>query len=181
MKAVDAQEVTYELDPGKTKIEFTVSATMHTVHGTFQLKHGLIHFNPITGEAGGMIVVDVKSGDTGNDGRDRKMHREVLQSERYPEATFKPVRIKGATDLRQNPTAEVEGVLNLHGADHSLTLNIPVRQQGEQLNAETQFVIPYVTWGMKNPSTFILHVSDKADMKISTSGHITYAGGNGSP
>lgn len=172
-QALLAQGVTYQLDPAKTKIEFTVSATMHTVHGSFQLQSGLIHFNPSTGEAGGVVVVDVKSGDTGNDGRDRKMHREVLQSDRYPQATFKPTRVGGGLDLKQNPTVEVQGVLTLHGTDHPLTLSVPVQQIGDQLNVSMHLVIPYVSWGLKNPSTFILHVGDKANLDIAASGQIT--------
>lgn len=171
-QALQAQEMSYELDPAKTKIEFSVPATMHTVHGSFQLKSGSIHFNTATGRADGLVVVDVKSGQTGNDGRDRKMHREVLQSERYPQATFRPTRLKEGADLKQNPTVQVSGILNIHGTDHEVTLAVPVQQTGDQLNGTIRLVIPYTEWGLKNPSTFILHVSNQADMEITTSGRL---------
>jgi polyisoprenoid-binding protein YceI len=167
-----AQEITYELDPAKTTIEFTVPATMHTVHGHFRLKRGSIHFNPATGTAGGNVVVDVKSGDTGNDRRDRKMHREVLQSGNYPEATFTPTHITGAADLTKNPTVQVQGILNVHGSDHPMTMITSVQQSGDQLNSTMRFVIPYTTWGLKNPSTFVLHVSDEVTLEITASGRI---------
>ena len=77
---VRAQEMTVELDPAKTRIEFTLAATMHTVHGSFVLKHGTIRFDPSTRAASGVVVVDATSGSTDNNGRDRKMHREVLES-----------------------------------------------------------------------------------------------------
>ena len=172
MQALHAQEMSYELDPAKTKIEFSVPATMHTVHGTFQLKSGLIHFNAATGQADGLVVVDVKSGQTGNDGRDRKMHREVLQSDSYPQATFRPTRLKQGADLKHNPTVQVSGILNIHGRDHEVTLAVPVQQTGDQLTTTIRFVIPYTEWGLKNPSTFILHVSNQADMEITTSGRL---------
>ena len=167
-----AQEITYELDPAKTTIDFTVPATMHTVHGHFQLKRGSIHFNPATGEAGGSVVVDVKSGDTGNDRRDRKMHREVLQSGNYPEATFTPTHITGAADLTKNPSVQVQGILNLHGSDHPMTMTASVQQSGDQLNSTMRFVVPYTTWGLKNPSTFVLHVSDEVALEITASGRM---------
>jgi hypothetical protein len=34
-------------------------------------------------------------------------------------------------------------------------------------------VIPYVEWGLKNPSTLFLHVGDKVDIEIKTVGRIT--------
>ena len=171
-KPFQGQAVRYELDPARTKIEFSVSATMHTVHGNFQLKHGLIHFNPTTEEAGGLVVVDVKSGNTGNEGRDRKMHRVVLQSDRFPEATFKPTRITGAGNLRQNPTVHVEGILNVNGADHPLVLEVPVQQSGDELISTIRFVVPYTQWGLKNPSTLLLHVNEKATVEITASGRL---------
>src|ERR1700726_2362031 len=59
--ALCAQELTLELDPANTKVEFTLSDVLHTVHGTFVLKSGLIHFNPSSGSPSGLVVVDVKS------------------------------------------------------------------------------------------------------------------------
>jgi polyisoprenoid-binding protein YceI len=173
-QALQAQEMSYELDPAKTKIEFSVPATMHTVHGTFQLKSGSIQFDAATGKADGLVVVDVKSGQTGNDGRDRKMHREVLQSERYPQATFRPTRLNQGADLKQNPTVQVSGILNIHGSDHEVTLAVPVQQTGDELTTTIRFVIPYTEWGLKNPSTFILHVSNQAQMEITTSGRLVH-------
>jgi polyisoprenoid-binding protein YceI len=171
-QALQAQEMSYELDPAKTKIEFSVPATMHTVHGTFQLKSGSIHFDTATGKADGLVVVDVKSGQTGNDGRDRKMHREVLQSERYPEATFRPTRLNQGADLKQNPTVQVSGILNIHGSDHEVTLAVPVQETGDQLTTTIRFVIPYTEWGLKNPSTFMLHIGNQVQMEITTSGRL---------
>ena len=76
--------MTLELDPANTKVEFTLPDVLHTVHGTFAMKSGLIHFNPSSGSASGFVLVDVKSGQSGNSTRDRKMHKDILQSEAIP-------------------------------------------------------------------------------------------------
>jgi hypothetical protein len=36
-------------------------------------------------------------------------------------------------------------------------------------------VLPYVAWGLKNPSTFILRVSDKLDLYIDATGRLSQA------
>src|SRR6267378_2792429 len=56
-----AQEMALELDPANTRIEFILKATLHTVHGSFALKSGAIHFNSSAGFASGLVVVDATS------------------------------------------------------------------------------------------------------------------------
>lgn len=167
-----AQEMTVELDPASTRIEFTVAATLHTVHGTFALKSGTVHFNSSTGSASGLVIVDATSGDSGNKGRDHKMHQEVLESERYPEITFTPTRMSGRVDPQGASRVQIDGIFKLHGADHPITLTLPVQAQGQNLSVRTHIVVPYVAWGLKNPSTFILHVGEKVDIDINTAGRV---------
>jgi polyisoprenoid-binding protein YceI len=166
------QEMTLELDPANTHIEFTVGATLHTVHGTFALKSGTVHFNPSTGSANGLIVVDATSGDSGNKGRDHKMHHEILESQRYAEITFTPSKMSGRIELQGDSNVQVNGILKLHGTDHPLTLALPVQVKGNNLSARTHIVIPYLAWGLKNPSTFVLHVSDKVNIDITAVGRV---------
>jgi polyisoprenoid-binding protein YceI len=167
-----AQEMTLELDPTQTRIEFTLPATLHTVHGTFALKSGTIRFNPSTGSVSGVVVVDAASGDSENKGRDRKMHEEILESQQYPEITFTPSKLSGNVELQGDSSVEVAGILRLHGANHSMTLTLPVQTKGNTVTASTHFVIPYVAWGLKNPSTFLLHVGDTVDIEISAQGRV---------
>jgi polyisoprenoid-binding protein YceI len=167
-----AQEMTVELDPARTRIEFTVTATLHTVHGTFALKSGTVHFDSSTGSARGLAVVDATSGDSGNTGRDHKMNQEVLESQRYSEITFTPTRMSGRVDPQGTSSVQVDGIFKLHGADHPITLTLPVQAQGQNLSVRTHIVIPYVAWGLKNPSTFILHVGEKVDIDINAVGRL---------
>ena len=171
-----AQEMTLDLDPASTKINFTLDATLHTVHGSFKLKSGAIHFNPTTGAASGQIVVDATSGDSGNDGRDRKMHKVVLESAKYPNITFTPTKVTAALLPDGDSTVQVEGTFQLHGTDHPIKASVPVHVHESTLQARTSFVVPYASWGLKNPSTFVLHVSDKVDIEIIASGRLTPSG-----
>ena len=73
---------------------------------------------------------------------------------------------------RGSSTLELSGVFRLHGSDHPVTLSFPVQVEGSLVRTSTHLVIPYVAWGLKNPSTFVLRVSDKLDLQIKTSGRL---------
>ena len=173
---VAAQQIKVNLDPTQTKIEWTLGDVLHTVHGTFKLKSGSVTFDPKSGDASGEIIVDATSGESGNNSRDKKMHKEVLESQRYPEITFSPKHVTGKVADHGTSTIQVQGVFRIHGADHDLTLSLPVEQSGDKVRASTSFYVPYQDWGMKNPSTFFLKVDNKVSISISSAGHITTAG-----
>jgi polyisoprenoid-binding protein YceI len=171
--AARAQETLVTFDATSTKVEFTLGATLHTVHGTFQLKRGQVRFDASTGQASGEIAIDATSGTSGNDDRDKKMHNEILESDKYPEIVFVPSHVQGAVPTQGNAKVEVAGVLRLRGQEHPTTLVMSVERSGERdLAAATQFSIPYVKWGLKNPSTFLLHVSDTVEIDIQATGHV---------
>ena len=164
------------LDPAATKIDFTLAATMHTVHGTFKLKSGHILFDPKTGKASGAVIVDATNANTDNTSRDKKMHAEILESAKFPELLFTPTQEKGAISPQGASQVEVSGIFRLHGQDHPMTLTISVTAGASgQLQASTKFTVPYVEWGLKNPSTFILRVSNTVDVDVQASGQISAA------
>ena len=165
-----AQQTTFTLDPQKTTVSFILEASFHTVHGTFRVKSGAIKFDPASGAASGMIVVDATSGETGNQKRDRNMHRDVLQSGRFPEITFTPLRVTGKFLPRGESQVQVEGILKLQGVDHPITLSFEAQATGNELRATTHFTVPYVSWGLKNPSNLFLHVADKVELSIAAAG-----------
>jgi len=172
--ALRAQEVVVNFDPAATQVEFTLGATLHTVHGVFKLKSGQIHFDPATGKAGGVIVLDATSGNTGNSSRDQKMHGEILESAKFPEIAFSPARVTGpAADMLAGKPVQLQiaGVFHLHGQDHPMTIPVsvaPASGQGQpnRLQASTKFDVPFIQWGLKNPSTFVLRVSDTVNIEI---------------
>jgi len=161
-----ASLMSLDLDPAKTEVQFTLHDVLHTVHGTFKLKRGYIHWDPDSGKASGEIVVDVVSGASGSDARDSRMHKEILESQRYPEATFTPDQVNGKLAAEGQSQIDVHGLFKIHGADHELSLHIQVERLGAQYIASTHFVIPYVQWGMKNPSNFLLKVDKTVEMDI---------------
>jgi len=171
-----AQEFTYRIDPANSRIEFSLGATMHIVHGTFAMKGSEIRFDPSSGKINGALVVDATSGDSGNTGRDQRMHREILESAKFPEIVFTPLQIRGAVASEGVSKVEVSGRLRLHGQDHDVTIPIEVTNESRNLRVTTHLDIPYVQWGLKNPSNFFLHVSDVVRIDIHAAGHVQSAG-----
>jgi polyisoprenoid-binding protein YceI len=172
-----AQEAVLELNPAQTQVSFTLGDVLHTVHGTFKLKQGTVKFDPATGHAGGLVVVDATSGDSGSHARDHKMHKDILESAQYPEITFTPQQVQGQVLPEGDFKVRVLGTFTIHGAGHPLTLVVQAHLAGEQLTADTSFTIPYVSWGLKNPSTLFLRVNDTVDLAIHATGQIKLAAG----
>jgi len=162
-----------ELDPAQTHIEFTVPDVLRTVHGTFKLKSGTIRFKPATGEASGLVVMDVASGESDNVSLDRKMHKEVLESRKYPEATFTPMEVVGRLEPQGESPLQLSGIFKLHGKEHDLNLATTVSRSGDQFTASTHFLIPYVDWGLKNPSSLFLRVGSQVEIYVKAAGRIT--------
>ena len=168
----DAQDTVVEFEPAQTKVEFTLGDVLHTVHGTFKLKKGVIRFDPSTGVASGTLVIDAASGDSGSGARDSRMNKNILESQKFRDIVFTPRHVKGQVAAQGDSQVEVEGTFTLHGSDHPLTLLAKVTAKDGQMTAATHFVVPYVQWGLKNPSTFILRVSDKVEIDIHAAGHV---------
>lgn len=169
-----AQDVTFQLDPQHTTVAFTLGDVLHTVHGTFHLQRGSLHLDPASKKLSGEIAVDAKSGNSGTSMRDRKMHREVLESDRYPEITFRPDHIDGTVLPQGKSSVKVHGIFNIHGADHEMTIPAEVEMASDHWTATIHFAVPYVNWGMKNPSTLFLRVSEAVDIDVTAAGAVSH-------
>ena len=161
-----ADEIAVSLDLERTTIAFSLGATLHTVHGSFKLKSGALRFDTVTGEVRGEIIVDMESGESGNTSRDRRMREEILDTRRFPTAVFRPNRFEGRLSSDGDSQGNLHGLLELHGADHEILLPVKIHATAGQATAAARFEIPYVQWGMKNPSTLLLHVNDRVELQI---------------
>jgi polyisoprenoid-binding protein YceI len=165
-----AGELVLMVDPAASKVHWTLDSSLHTVHGTFALKSGTVRVELASGKAGGEIIADATSGNSGNDGRDKKMHKEILESGRYAEVVFRPDRVEGKITPQGACSVRIHGIFMLHGSEHELTIPVQAELGTDHWSGSTKFDIPYVDWGLKNPSNFLLKASHAVNVELELKG-----------
>ncbi len=166
------QQLVFSLDQSQSKVHYTVDSTLHTVHGTFNLKSGILRIDPATGKADGEIIVYATSGDSGNSSRDEKMHKAVLESAKYSEIVFQPTLMDGKPALSGTSDVKLHGVFSLHGGDHDLVVPVHAEITGDHWKGCAKFQVPYIQWGLKDPSNFLLKVKPNVDIDLELAGSL---------
>jgi polyisoprenoid-binding protein YceI len=167
--ALHAQEK-ISLDPARSEVHFTLGDVLHVVHGTFKLRQGEIDLDPSTGNTSGAIVVDALSGQSGNSTRDHRMTNDQLKASTYRTVTFAPTHINGAVNTTGDSAFTVHGIFTLLGTPHEIDVPMKAHITGDQVQATGSFTVPYVQWGLKDPSTFMLRVNKEVQIDLSLSG-----------
>ena len=165
-----AAERTLRIDAARSEVTFDLGATLHTVHGRFAVAAGELRFDADAGTVSGALRVSATSGDTGNQRRDRKMHRDILESERFPQIVFTPRSFVGELVLGGTSVIQVAGRMELHGSAHDLTLPVEVTLSGETLKLVSSFDVPFVEWGLEDPSSFVLRVAKSVQVRVELHG-----------
>ncbi len=167
--ALHAQEK-LSLDPAHSEVHFTLGDVLHVVHGTFNIQQGDIDFDPATGKTTGAIVVDALSGQSGNSARDHRMTNDELKAPAFKTIAFAPTHFTGTFNPTGDSTLIVYGLFTLLGTSHEIDVPMKVQVSGGQLHTTGSFAIPYVKWGLKDPSTFVLRVNKEVQIDLSLSG-----------
>jgi len=170
-----ASEIVLGIDPAKSNVHWTLGSTVHTVHGSFAFKKGTLQLDTSTGKARGEIIVDAASGNSGNDSRDKKMHKEVLESGQYAEVIFRPDRVDGKITPQGPFTVNVHGLLVLHGSEHELTVPVQAELAGDHWTGSAKFNVPFIDWGLKNPGNFFLKVNHAVEIELELQGSLQNA------
>jgi polyisoprenoid-binding protein YceI len=167
-----ASEIVLAIDPAESTVHWTVNSTLHTVHGTFALKSGSVQFDPGSGRASGEIVVYAMSGESGNKSRDARMHTEILETAKYPEVVFRPTQLEGKVAASGPSDCKVHGIFSIHGIDHEIVVSVHAEFVGDHWKETGQFEVPYVSWGIKDPSNFLLKVKPTVIVELELSGEV---------
>jgi polyisoprenoid-binding protein YceI len=168
-----AQHQTFAVNPDASKVAFSLGGNTHHVDGTFHVQSGSIDFDRSAQTISGSVVVAAGSGNSGDQGRDKKMNSDVLDVSHYADVSFVPKSYQGTIAPTGDSTIQVTGVFTLHGTPHDLTVPMQIHIDGATLTAKTHFTVPYVQWGLKDPSIFILKVAKVVDIDLALAGRLS--------
>ena len=153
--------------PERSRVEFTLGATLHEVHGTLRLLRGELQFDDSGGQASGSIVLDARSAETGNARRDRTMHAEVLESEKHPEIEFRAERLELTRQAADRGEAVLHGRIRIHGDEHPIAIPAHVeRESDDGIRVRAELRVPYVAWGMRDVSNLVLRVDPDVAVRV---------------
>ncbi len=159
------------LDPARSFVSFRLGATFHTVKGRIPVESGRIEFDPAGGAASGEIVLDATRSTSDHDARDRKMHQHVLETAAFPRIVFRPRELRVVE--RPSPdeaNVELSGTLEIRGLVRPLLVEGRVWRDTEGTHVSCRFPAPYVAWGLKDMSNFLLKVKPVVEVDFEALG-----------
>jgi len=168
-----AQRQTFAVNPDASEVKMTLKTNHEIVNGTFHVQSGSIDYDPGASKVSGSIVVAAGSGKTGNDSRDKKMEKDVLKAPQYTTVTFTPKSYTGSLAPSGDSTIQVSGVFTLLGTPHDLTVPMQIHIDGNNCTAKAHVVIPYVQWGLKNPSFLVWKAENDVDIDLTLAGSLS--------
>ncbi len=163
------------VEPGAIQVHFAVGAVFHTVRGTARAHSAAMSMNTETGEMLGQVAVAAGSLATGLAWRDHRMHEQVLRTEEHPDIQLQLISAEGTLDLQRGGTLQVEGTLHLAGTVNPLSFPVELRitDPGErEVHFQGGFHVPYVRWGLRDPSAVLLRVDKEVRVTFAGRGRL---------
>jgi polyisoprenoid-binding protein YceI len=168
-----AQHQTFVVNPDASEVKMRLNTTHEVVNGIFHVYSGSVDFDRAVSKISGIVIVTAGSGKTGNDSRDKKMNKDILKVDQYTSISFAPKSYTGTIAQSGDSTIQVSGVFTLLGAPHDLTIPMQIHLDGSKATAKAQFVIPYVRWGLKNPSFLFWKAENDVAIDLNLAGHVS--------
>jgi hypothetical protein len=168
-----AQHQTFAVNPDASEVKMKLNTTHEVVDGTFHIQSGSINFDRTASHISGIIIVTAGSGKTGNDSRDKKMNKDILKVDQYTAVSFAPKTYTGTISPSGDSTIQVSGVFTLLGNPHDLTIPMQIHMDGSKATARAQFIVPYVQWGLKNPSFMFWKADNDVAIDLNLVGQVS--------
>lgn len=168
-----AQHQTFAVNPDASEVNMTLNTTHEVVHGTFHIQFGSVEFDRSSSKMSGSVTVLAGSGKTGNGSRDKKMYKDILKVDQYTTVSFAPKNYTGTIAPSGDSIIQVSGVFMLLGNPHDLTIPMQIHMEGSKVTVRAQFTVPYVQWGLKNPSFLFWKAENEVAIALNLVGQIS--------
>ena len=96
-----------------------------------------------------------------------------MKAQTYPTVTFAPTKFSGQVKDSGDSTGQVEGTFTLLGQTHTITVPMTAHMDGDHFTATGSFVVPFVNWGVKDPSFMFLKVDKEVKIELKLAGTVT--------
>jgi len=168
-----AQHQTFTVSPDTSEVKITLNTTHEVVHGAFHVQAGSVEFDGNDSRMSGSVIVSAGSGNTGNGSRDKRMNKEILKVEQYTSISFAPVSYTGAIAPSGDSMIQVTGTFKLLDVPHQITVPMAVHIEWPTATAKTHFSIPYVQWGLKDPSLLFWRADKDVSLDLTLTGQLS--------
>ncbi len=102
------------------------------------------------------------------------MNKNILKVEQFSTVSFAPKAYTGTVAASGDSAIQVSRVFTLLGTPHDLTIPIRIHIDGLKATARAELIIPYVEWGLKNPSFLIWKAENSVEVQIDLVGEVSH-------
>src|ERR1700691_5009163 len=167
------QHQTFVVNPDASDVRMTLNTTHEVVNGTFHIQSGSIEFDRSAPKMSGSVVVLAGSGKTGNDSREKKINKDILKIDQYANVSFEPKTYAGVIAPSGDSTIQVTGIFTLLGTPHEITIPMVVHLEGTTATVKAHFAVPYIQWGLKDPSFMFWKADKDVAIDLSLTGRLS--------
>lgn len=143
-----------KVDPAQSTVTFHGSSTLHDFDGTAKLVAGV--FDLAAGH--GMIEADATSMNTASEGRDEKLHGEIMVTKTWPRIRFDLTRFEPAPGSATGGVAH--GRWTMHGVTREISIPLTFSDVGMPpvRHANADFTLDIRRWSIPVPRVVIITV-----------------------
>jgi polyisoprenoid-binding protein YceI len=171
---LQAEPVTFKLDPSQTVVRFRLRHLLGQANGTFTGVRGTLRLDEERPEnSSARASLPARTINTQNKQRDEHL-RELFEIEKFPEIAFRTTRVRQLTNQR----AEVVGSLTLHGIARPFLLNVDLLRRektarGEMTQWRATGTLKRSDFGLKWSRTTeaIFLIGNEVTVEIAAVGH----------
>lgn len=117
----------------------------------------------------GSFTVDLASVKSDSDQRDGQFRGRVMNTERYPEATFEltePVDFGSAPAVGEQVSAKASGELTVHGETNSVSFELDAQRTAEGFRVNGSIPVTFADYGIEAPDFGGIAVEDEGSIEF---------------